>query len=146
MDVDWRNAFGILMCTEICDGAGAGIWDGSPSTCSSCKWYHFSYVWHKNSLLVKWAAKSENIPFGRVRPAKIQMSLRTRTLGSESSLAAFCITKYAKFLHAENEDSDQTARMRRLICVFVELICQKVRFLTVNSTNCVQSLKRIILN
>ena len=35
MDEDWRNAFGILMCTEICDGAGAGICDGSPSTCSS---------------------------------------------------------------------------------------------------------------
>ena len=29
MDKDWRNAFGILMCTEICDGAGAGICDGT---------------------------------------------------------------------------------------------------------------------
>ena len=35
MDEDWRNAFGILMCTEICDGAGAGICDSAPSTCSS---------------------------------------------------------------------------------------------------------------
>ena len=35
MDEDWRNAFGILMCMEICDGAGAGICDGLPSTCSS---------------------------------------------------------------------------------------------------------------
>ena len=35
MDEDWRNAFGILMCTEICDGAGAGICYGAPSTCSS---------------------------------------------------------------------------------------------------------------
>ena len=35
MDEDWRNASGILMCKEICDGAGAGICDGSPSTCSS---------------------------------------------------------------------------------------------------------------
>ena len=35
MDEDWRNAFGILMCTEICDGTGAGICDGSPLTCSS---------------------------------------------------------------------------------------------------------------
>ena len=34
MDEDWRGAFGILMCTEICDGAGAGICDGEPSTCS----------------------------------------------------------------------------------------------------------------
>ena len=39
MDEDWRNAFGILISTEICDGAGVGIYDGSPSACSSsvCK-------------------------------------------------------------------------------------------------------------
>ena len=30
-------------------------------------------------------------------------------------LGAFWITKDAKFLHVNNEDSDQTARMRRLI-------------------------------
>ena len=35
MDKDYRNAFRILMCKEICDGAGAGICDGAPSTCSS---------------------------------------------------------------------------------------------------------------
>ena len=35
MDEDWKNAFGILMCMEIYDGAGAGICDGMPSTCSS---------------------------------------------------------------------------------------------------------------
>ena len=35
MDEDWRNTFGILMCAEICDGAGAGICDGAPSTWSS---------------------------------------------------------------------------------------------------------------
>ena len=41
MDEDWRNALGILMCTEICNGAGAGarICDGLPSTCSS--YYYF---------------------------------------------------------------------------------------------------------
>ena len=32
---DWRNAFGILMCAETCDGASAGICNGAPSTCSS---------------------------------------------------------------------------------------------------------------
>ena len=36
MDEDWGNAFGILMSREICDGAGSGICDGAPSTCSSC--------------------------------------------------------------------------------------------------------------
>ena len=35
MDEDWRNSFGILMCTEICNGTDAGICDGSPSTCLS---------------------------------------------------------------------------------------------------------------
>ena len=37
IDEDWRNAFGILVCAEICncDGAGTGICDGAPSTCSS---------------------------------------------------------------------------------------------------------------
>ena len=35
---DWRNAFGILMCPEICDGAGTGICDGASLTCSSCCW------------------------------------------------------------------------------------------------------------
>ena len=29
--------------------------------------------------------------------------------------SAFWITNEAKFVHVENEDSDQTARMRRLI-------------------------------
>ena len=35
MDEDWRNEFGILMCAEIYDGAGAGICDGAPSICFS---------------------------------------------------------------------------------------------------------------
>ena len=50
-----------------------------------------------------------------VRPAKIHISLRIRGVRSESSLGAFCIAKDAKFLHADDEDSDPTARMRRLI-------------------------------
>ena len=45
-----------------------------------------------------------------MRPAKIQISLRSRAVWSESSLAAFCIAKDAKFLHTDNEDTDQTAR------------------------------------
>ena len=57
--------------------------------------------------------------FAHVRPVKIQISLRTHTVRSESSLGTFWIALDAKFLHADNEDSDQTARMRRLIWVFV---------------------------
>ena len=35
MAVDWRNASGVLMSAELCDGAGMEICDGVPSTCSS---------------------------------------------------------------------------------------------------------------
>ena len=67
--------------------------------------------------------------FVYVRPAKSQISLRIRAVWSESSLGAFWIAKDARFLHADNEDSDQTAQMRRLIWVFVGRTCQKVHFL-----------------
>ena len=65
-----------------------------------------------------------------MRPAKIQIRLRECAVWSESSLGAFWIAKDAKFLRADNEDSDQIARMRRLIRVFVGRTCRKVRFLT----------------
>ena len=57
--------------------------------------------------------------FGHVRLAMIQISLHTPTVWSESSLGIFWTTKNAKFLHADNDDSDQTARMHRLIGVIV---------------------------
>ena len=46
-----------------------------------------------------------------------------------SSLCAFWIIEDTKFLHADNEQSDQTAWMRRLICVFVGRTYLKVQFL-----------------
>ena len=58
--------------------------------------------------------------FGKhVRPANIQINLRIRVVWLETSLGSFRIAKDAKFLQADNEDSDQTAQMRRLIWVFV---------------------------
>ena len=42
----------------------------------------------------------------------------------------FWIVKDAKFLHADNEDSNQTAPMRRLIWIFGRHANRKVRFLT----------------
>ena len=56
--------------------------------------------------------------FGHVHPAKIQISLRIRAVWSESSLGAFWIAKDAEFLHADNVDSHQIARMHSLIWVF----------------------------
>ena len=67
--------------------------------------------------------------FGHVRPAKIQISLRIRAVWSESSLSAFSIAKDTKILYADNEDSDQTARMRRLIWVFVGRTREEITFL-----------------
>ena len=58
--------------------------------------------------------KSRNVrkcTFGNVRQEKIQIILRMRAVSSDSSLDAFWIAKDAKFLHADNEDSDQTAHM-----------------------------------
>ena len=44
-----------------------------------------------------------------MRPEKIQISLPIRAK-SNSFLSAFCIAKYAKFPHTDNEDSDQTSQ------------------------------------
>ena len=54
---------------------------------------------------------------GYERPAKIQIRLRFRAVWS--ALGACWIAKDTKFLHADNEDSDQTEWMRRLIWVSV---------------------------
>ena len=48
---------------------------------------------------------------------------------TESSQRAFWIAKDAKLFHVDNEDSDQTARIRGLIWVFVGRVYQKVWFL-----------------
>ena len=87
----------------------------------------------KNVLM--WIQLSRNVRkciFGHMRPAKILISLRIREVWSESSLGAFWVAKAAKFLHADNEDSDQIAQRRSLIWVFVGHTCQKVRFLTLS--------------
>ena len=63
-----------------------------------------------------------------VRPAKIQIRLRFRAVWSESSLGVFWITKDVKSLLVDNEDTDQTARVCRLIPVFVGRTYQKVCF------------------
>ena len=52
--------------------------------------------------------------FEQVRLGKIRISLRFRTVRSDSSLGAFWVAKNAKFLHKDNADSDHTMRL----CVF----------------------------
>ena len=51
-------------------------------------------------------------------PAKTQISLGICPVWSESSMCAQWVAKDPRFLHADNEDSDQTGRMPRLIWVF----------------------------
>ena len=64
--------------------------------------------------------------FGHVRPAKIQISLRIQ----KPQWLHFNRLECKVFFHADNEDSNQTARMRSLIWDYVGRKCQKVRFLT----------------
>ena len=68
--------------------------------------------------------------FRHMRPVKIQISLRIRAGWSESSLGAFWKAKDTKFLRANDEESDETVRVRRLIWVFVGRTYQEVRLLT----------------
>ena len=63
-----------------------------------------------------------------VCPAKTQISLGIRPVWSESLLCALWVATVPMLLHADSEYSDQTARMRRLICVFVVRICHKQVF------------------
>ena len=68
--------------------------------------------------------------YGHVRPAKIQISLRIHALRPDFALDAFWIAIDAKFLDADNEDTNQTARMRSLICVFVRSTYPRLRFMS----------------
>ena len=47
---------------------------------------------------------------------------------SDQPLCAQWVAKDPSFLHADNEDSDQTGRMLRLICVFAGRTCHFVGF------------------
>ena len=63
-----------------------------------------------------------------VLPAKTQISLGICPVWSESSLCAQCVAKDPSFLLADNEDSDQTWRMPRLIWVYAGRTCHFVGF------------------
>ena len=61
-------------------------------------------------------------------PAKTQTSLLSRAVWSESSFCAQRVAKDPELLHAYGEDSDQTMRVRRLICVSSEHTCHFIGF------------------
>ena len=73
-------------------------------------WRHIHYFVHviDSSRIIRRNVRKRT--FGHVRPSKIQISLRIRAFWSESSLGAFWIANNAKFLHADNEGTNQTAQ------------------------------------
>ena len=77
--------------------------------------------WHLSRLMTK----PSNWP---VRPAKTQISLGIHPVWSESSLCVQWVAKDPRFLHADNEDSDPTGLMPRLIWVFAWCTCNFVGF------------------
>ena len=75
------------------------------------------------------AATLENVPFHMCA----QRGLKTACASAQSDQSLRC--EHEEILHpwlsknAPNEDSDQTARMRRLIWIFAGRSCPKLRFL-----------------
>ena len=102
-----------LLSTNICLVRGA-------SSISSVK--------HNSNAQIITKLRSETRVSAKVKCT----SLTTiRVVWSES--CRFWIADDAKFLHVVNEDSNQIARMRRLILVFIGRTCQTVRLLTFRS-------------
>ena len=82
-------------------------------------------------IRIKWATVW---PFWHVRPTKTQINLRIREVRPESSFSAKKKKKKNLYIlaikRALSEDSDQSARMRRLIWSFAGRTCPKLHFLT----------------
>ena len=86
-------------------------------------WYTFMHILYTGRDV-------KNRTFWHVRPTKTQISLRIRAVWSDSLLSALRNFVSLAIQNAPNEDSDQPARMRRLIWIFLGRTCLKGRFLT----------------
>ena len=75
-----------------------------------------------------WTVTWENVPSEKVPLTKTQINMRIHAIWSESSLSAWWNYLSLAVKNAPSEDSDQPARMRRLIWIFTGRISQKVRF------------------
>ena len=78
--------------------------------------------------------------FWYVRPTKTQIGLHIRAVWSESSLSTWRNFALLAIQTAPSEDSDQTARMRRLIWIFAGRTCLKLRLLTLIAVHIVRLL------
>ena len=126
----WKTRIKVLMLLHIylCDIIKQLI--TSTGADNAVKWLH-NYIINPDSLS-QLAAMLGNIPLD----IRAQWKFGSACAFAQSDQNPYCayivfwIAKDAKFLHVYNEDSDQTARMRRLIWVFVGRTSKKVRFLT----------------
>ena len=88
---------------------------------NSCTWIIYTLLSKYNSDVIVWSFRASGVKsapsemsenkctLGHVRPAKIQVSLRIRTVWSDSSLCTFWIAKDANVFPTDNDDSLQTA-------------------------------------
>ena len=103
----------------------------SQSKSSLLIWHYMSYLFlfkHTAASLGNISRLMTKPTQWHVRPAKTQISLGFHPVWAESSLCAHWVAKDPSFLHADNEDSDQTRRMPRLIWVFAERTCHFAGF------------------
>ena len=97
----------------------------------------FRECWSFRIKLHIWSETSENVrkrSFSHVPLTKTQIILRIPAVWSESSLSAWRNFKFLAIQNAPGEDSDQIARMRRLIWIFAGRTSAKVCFLTLQLT------------
>ena len=73
----------------------------------------------------KWSQREKTYHW-HLRAGKAQISLRIRAVWSEPSLAKWRNFASLAIRNTPSEDSDQTSRMRRLICIFAWRLCPNV--------------------
>ena len=81
-------------------------------------YYHF----------IKRAVTSESVPSDMCAQRRFRSACAFAQSDQNLHCAHFWLAKTEKILHADNKDSNQTARTRRLIWVFVGRTCQRYLF------------------
>ena len=98
----------------------------SHTNMTSYPWGERQYIqtWYSYKIAWAWQYQQNDT----CAPAKTQISLGIPSVWSEYSLCALWVAKDPHFLQADNEDSEQTGRMPRLIWVFAGRTCHFVGF------------------
>ena len=98
----------------------------SPAGSRHGKLYNFFAQYHSHKHTSN--SNGRRRTFLHMHRTKTQISLRIRTVWSESSLSAWRNFTSLAIQNAHSEDSDQTTRMRRLIWIFTGRSCSEGRF------------------